>query len=96
MPADWFPAETHPLLVQLCRHLTIARLLGRTLAEEQSLQTADGLRRLANLCNAPARGGSDCVDFDQATLTVQSRYKAERAATIANNAPTGRRPWELV
>jgi hypothetical protein len=27
LPHDWFPADTHPLLVQLCRHIGYARLL---------------------------------------------------------------------
>ena len=27
LPADWFPKETHPLLIQYCRHIVRARRL---------------------------------------------------------------------
>src|SRR4249920_1996014 len=33
MPPDWFPAETWPLLAQLCRHICQARWFGQCLQE---------------------------------------------------------------
>src|SRR5690625_5273102 len=29
LPADWFAAETHPLLIQYCRHTIVARRIGQ-------------------------------------------------------------------
>jgi hypothetical protein len=33
MPVDWFPPETWPLLIQLCRHICQARWFGQCLQE---------------------------------------------------------------
>ena len=33
MPLDWFPAETHAMLAQLCRHICQARWVGQCLQE---------------------------------------------------------------
>lgn len=33
MPLDWFPAETHPMLAQLCRHICQSRWVGQSLQE---------------------------------------------------------------
>ncbi len=41
MPADWFPRETHPMLVQLCKHIvrcaTIAKVLDKAEADGEDL-----------------------------------------------------------
>ncbi len=41
MPADWFPAETHPLLVQYCRHTIRARRLAQLLDNMEKSQEVD-------------------------------------------------------
>ena len=32
LPTDWFPAETHPILIQLCRQICTARRIAANLA----------------------------------------------------------------
>jgi len=39
LPADWFPAETHPLLAQYCRHVISARHVAELIAK---LERQDG------------------------------------------------------
>lgn len=36
MPADWFPTETHPLLIQYCRHAVQARKVGELIEKATS------------------------------------------------------------
>ena len=36
MPADWFKAETFPLLSQFCRHVTSAREVDELIAERRA------------------------------------------------------------
>lgn len=36
LPQDWFPAETHPVLIQLCRHICIARRVAGRLADVEA------------------------------------------------------------
>jgi len=97
MDAAWFPAETHPLLAQLCRHISSARLLGGELSklDERSLRTMEGLRRFDRLAAMHCRESMAIASLStKLRLTVQSRFKAERAATLANSSPVGRMPWD--
>lgn len=41
MPADWFPAETHPLLVQYVKHIIRARRLSQLLCNMEGQQDFD-------------------------------------------------------
>jgi hypothetical protein len=51
LPPDWFPSETHPLLVQYCRHVLIARHLWELIedykADGQPIYRADYNRLLS-------------------------------------------------
>jgi hypothetical protein len=38
MPADWFGAETHPLLIQFCRHTVTAREVDRLINEHEACE----------------------------------------------------------
>src|SRR5262245_49401553 len=42
MPADWFPAETHDLLAQYCRHVTRARRIAELLTRMEARPEIDG------------------------------------------------------
>jgi hypothetical protein len=36
LPADWFPRETHALLIQYCRHVVSARRVAQLLTQAES------------------------------------------------------------
>ena len=99
MPGDWFPAETHPLLVGLCRHIVMARELAGMLdgfraewcAEDGGLERLD---RLAKMQDREHRAMSSLAT--KLRLTNQSRYTAGRAVTEAAKGVAGRRPWDAV
>jgi hypothetical protein len=99
LPANWFPRETQPLLERLCFHVCLAQRLERELRkyDNGSLRSKTGLQRFCTLGSMEVRETMTIISLmTKLRLTVQSRYKAERAATLANNAPTGRKPWESV
>lgn len=41
MPADWFPRETHGLLIQYCRHVIAARRIAELIVEIEKSDTLD-------------------------------------------------------
>lgn len=41
LPADWFPAETHALLGQYCRHVIAARRIAQLIAAELQSEKLD-------------------------------------------------------
>src|SRR5690625_6793841 len=41
LPADWFPAETHPLLIQYCRHTIEARRIAQLIDQECAREELD-------------------------------------------------------
>jgi hypothetical protein len=96
-PADWFSADTYPLLASYCRHVqTLAHISRRIDAIEideasdgESARKYDELLKLrereVRTMNALARS---------MRLTQQSRYKSETAATAADRVGTGKKPWE--
>ena len=97
MPHDWFPSETQPLLVALCRHITLARELAAMISEfRREWITADGglerLDRLAKMLDREHRAMASLAV--KLRLTNQSRYTPGRAATEAGKRLTGRAPWE--
>jgi hypothetical protein len=51
MPAEWFPRETHALLIQFCRHVVSARRIAELIenlfsSDDFSLETFDQLLRM--------------------------------------------------
>jgi hypothetical protein len=53
MPIDWFPAETWPMLAQLCRHICQSRWVGQCLQEVRAglldMTDDDAIDRLCRL-----------------------------------------------
>jgi hypothetical protein len=105
LPADWFPAETRPMLAQLCRHTVGARFVGdmiRDLRATLAERIAQGEDRLETLL-----GATECLDrllkmqeresraiaalMRSMRLTQQSRYSARKTVPGTSSGPP---PWE--
>jgi len=41
LPADWFPRETHPVLVSYVRHIVAARHVAQLIAKVENAETVD-------------------------------------------------------
>lgn len=109
-PADWFSADSHPLLIAYCRHAAMADLLSDHIGEAAKTHTASVL--VGNVgAAALALAGLDALlkmrdretkalnTFARAMrLTQQSRLKAETAATAHGraNGTSGavKKPWD--
>jgi hypothetical protein len=95
MPHDWFPPETQPLLVALCRHIVLAHELAAMVSEfRREWYTADGglerLDRLAKMQDREHRAMASLAT--RLRLTPQARYTPHRAAGAAAK-PRGSVPW---
>lgn len=109
-PADWFTADSHPLLVAYCRHAAMADHLSDHIGEAMKTHTASvlvgnvsaaslALASLDDLLKMRDRETKALNTFARAMrLTQQSRLKAETAATAHGraNGTTGttKKPWE--
>jgi len=89
MPADWFPAETHAALTQLCRLIVRCRRLAQ-LAEQ--MEKAGGDFDVAEYRNlVKAEGDASRVVISLMTklrLTHQSRFDQSIQVPVK-----GKRPW---
>jgi hypothetical protein len=79
MPADWFPAETLPMLVQYCKHIVRARRLGHLLreAEESAEFDARTYMQLLDAEEKQSRGMSSLAT--RMRLSQQSTYEARKS-----------------
>jgi hypothetical protein len=96
MPADWFTPEIWPLLTQLCRHVSISRMVAEALAEvdPESMRDARGFRRFERLRSMHDRETRAIVALMRTLrITHQSQYDQTRAFTARQNTPA-KKPWE--
>ena len=97
-PPGWFPKETWPLLVQLCRHICHARFLGESLQEVRAgLLDPKNPAHLAHLNSVAVmhdrEGRAIGTIMDKLRLTTQVRVKQNVAAPMqAEQAPVVA-PW---
>jgi hypothetical protein len=97
-PADWFGADTHPLLAGYCRHVAAARVLAGAIDAfaAPDLSTGEGLRRYGRLLAMRERETRAITALARSMrLTQQARYDARTANTAANRAGGAPRPWEF-
>lgn len=97
LPVDWFPRETHPLLVEHVRHIEIAETIAKEINafDTTDLATPEGLKRYDRLLRIADRESRAIAALaTKLRLTQQSKYSAKSAATAAGSAGDGRRPWE--
>src|SRR4051812_35755237 len=105
MPPDWFPAETWPMLAQLCRHICQARWLGECLQEIRAMTCAkdlvtneDALKRLMSLQSLHDREGRAMTALMvRLRLTSQQRIPdadvADRAREKLKQEAVDAPPW---
>ena len=99
LPPDWFPRESHQLLVQYCRHVIKARLIARLISglRMEALETPGDLRtldRLMQMADREARGLSSLAT--RMRISQQSRYLEKKAGVKASNPNASRKPWQHV
>lgn len=90
LPADWFPAETHSMLAQYCRHVIAARRIGQLVARAESGDEFD-LREYDKLLQMQDREGRAMSSLaTRMRMTQQSTYseKKSKGGTISG------KPWE--
>jgi hypothetical protein len=88
MPAEWFPAEIHPLLAQYCRHVISARHIARLLeklaqSDEFSLNLFD---RFLRMQERESRAISSLAT--RLRITNQSRFSRNK-----RTGPMVAKPW---
>jgi len=97
LPADWFPAETLPLLVQYCRQVVQARRIAELIEKATGDVDEDGKStlsikdydRLLKMQDRESRGIS--------SLATKMRISQQATTNHRGNAKgeiTGKKPWE--
>jgi len=97
LPADWFPAETIPLLVQYCRQVVQARRIAELIEKATSDVDDTGkptlsikdYDRLLKMQDRESRGIS--------SLATKMRISQQSTTNHRGNAKgqmTGKKPWE--
>jgi chaperone required for assembly of F1-ATPase len=90
MPADWFPRETHGLLVQYCRHVVAARRIAQLINKTERAKAfdVDVYDKLLKMQEREGRAISSLATrmriTQQATVRAESARKPEQLAA----------PWE--
>src|SRR5690625_3208576 len=93
LPADWFPAETHPLLIQYCRHTIEARRIAQLIDQECAREELD-VATYAALLRIQARETTALKSMASSMrLSQQSSRRDDNSATAKKNR-TVTRPWE--
>ena len=90
LPADWFPAETHGVLAQYCRHVVLARHLSALIdnLESDNKLDIDAYGKLVRLQDTVTGRLLSCAT--KMRITQQSSYHPEKLkpTQIIDN------PWE--
>jgi hypothetical protein len=90
LPADWFPRETHSLLVQHVRHVVASRRIAQLIeAEEQSdgftLERYDFLLRMQEREGRALSSLATCMRLTQQAMFDEKKRKPQTS---------GKKPWE--
>lgn len=89
MLADWFPAETRPLLAQYCRHVVASRRVAQLIDAQEAADTLDldALDKLYRMQEREGRAMSSLAT--RMRLTQQTTYDKTR-----KKPAQAKRPWE--
>jgi hypothetical protein len=99
LPAEWFPAESHQLLVAYCRHVVRARVVAGLIDsfKREHLNTDDGLHRYDKLAQMADREGRAISSLaTRMRLSQQSRYRHDKAATKTEDPKASAEQWRHV
>ena len=90
LSADWFPAETHAMLAQYCRHVIAARRIGQLIARVESGEEID-LQEYDKLLKMQDREGRAISSLaTRMRMTQHSMYSAKKS----RGATSIGKPWE--
>ena len=97
-PADWFGADSLPLLVAYCKHVSAAAVVDQAIDgfRPEWLGEPDGVLRLEKLTNIRCKHTGKIESLaTKMRLTQQARYDAQKAAVHARKSGKAeKRPWE--
>jgi len=96
LPADWFRRESHPQLVQYCRHIITARHMAQLIEQDENSPAPFDIGRYDALLRMQTRETVNIARLATAMrLTQQAKYTTKAAGTASKNAGTGPKPWEV-
>jgi hypothetical protein len=94
LPADWFPRETHPLLVQWCRHTVASRRVSQLIDAAYSRDEVD-VGELKDLLRMQAQETAALKAMASAMrISQQASYSHRSADTAKSKRVTVTRPWD--
>lgn len=94
LPADWFQRETHPLLVQWCRHTVSARRVAQMIDAACSRDEVD-VAEMRDLLAMQAKETAALKALAASMrISQQASYSARGAGGEKSRRTTVKRPWE--
>jgi hypothetical protein len=99
LPPDWFPRESHALLIAYCRHVVKARVIEGWINDVgwEGVDTDEGLRRFDKLTAMAEREGRAISSLaTRMRLSQQSRYAHKTANAKAADPKASQKQWECV
>ena len=90
-PADWFDADSRPVLKEYVRAAMTCDLLAEVVEHAFDGGDEDALKHALDMRDKEARRVANLAT--KLRLTQQSRYTPQSAAT-ANKRAAGKRPWQ--
>lgn len=96
LPRGWIGPEAHPVLAAYCRTAIGLRRLGQLIHQNETEPGAYDLDRHTALLRAHGQQAQVLKTLATSLrLTPQTRLRAEKAATLIDGTPRGKRPWEV-
>lgn len=96
-PAASFTATHSPMLEQYCRHVVQARVIADMICAFDAAwaNDDDGLKRYDKLLAMQEREGRAASSLATRLRITRQAVDQQTIARAQNNAPKGRKPWEL-
>ena len=95
-PADWFQADTLPLLLSYCKHVSTAATLDKELSlfDPGWLRDDDGLKRFKLLTDMRERESRALTALARSMRLTQQAQIHKETAGVKSRKVTGSRPWD--
>lgn len=89
LPADWFPAETHAILAQYCRHVVAARKVAQLIEtmESDPQMDLDQYDKALKMQERESRAMTSLATKMRVTQQSTSTHRARKPSMV-------KRPWE--
>src|SRR5687767_12519802 len=87
LPADWFPRETYPLLIDYCRHVVMARRVAQLIAQAEAGETLDVVEydRLGKMAERESRVIASLAT--KMRISQQSTYDKTKKKPLVKETP---------